>query len=214
MPQSASHWMLHALSSCSLSTTAAHYPQMRSQVALTQFQFPGGGACHVLLTWRCHRTEIHALWRALLVTADKPAGSQGAGPADRRPPGEWARWRTWHKLVGKRQVQQARARRGAAAGHPYVGRLDIQVAQPARMHFRQRLRTGSPARALAITYLLQAPYARETLVHAHAAKAPLSLSAGRFIYRNTQPSRHNLTLNHPCIPAHFQQRDSGSRSLA
>ena len=49
---------------------------------------------------------------------------------------------TWRKLMGERQVQQARARRAAAAGHPHIGRLDVQVAQPARMHLRQRLRTG------------------------------------------------------------------------
>lgn len=56
---------------------------------------------------------------------------------------------TWHKLVGERQVQQARARRAAAAGHPHIGRLDVQVAQPARVHLRQRLRAGSRAQALA-----------------------------------------------------------------
>ncbi len=46
--------------------------------------------------------------------------------------------RTGHKIVRKGQVQQAGARRGRAARDPHVGRLHVQVAQPARVHLRER----------------------------------------------------------------------------
>ena len=68
-------------------------------------------------------------------------------PGGRPASAEGSAARTRHKLVRESQVQQAHARRAAAARHPHIGGLDVQVAQPARMHPRQRLRARARAQA-------------------------------------------------------------------